>query len=175
MQLFAAAAERVLTALVGPGAEAVGRDAERIHAKQTLDAIGRVIYVGSKVMLRLGFLNAPASLRAALRSAKQRARQTSDGFMRGASSPQCGNAVRAPLSGLFSTGTRGGFANRWIEQVPAARRKYRVCGLIIRFAKYVGFDLAEIAQLIEGRGRTAAHGSLASDGAQEDRGPGSRD
>ncbi len=43
---------------------------------QTLDAAGRVIYVGSfsKVMLptlRLGFLIAPASLRAALRAAKQ--------------------------------------------------------------------------------------------------------
>jgi GntR family transcriptional regulator/MocR family aminotransferase len=43
---------------------------------QTLDAAGRVIYVGSfsKVMLptlRLGFLIAPASLRGALRTAKQ--------------------------------------------------------------------------------------------------------
>jgi GntR family transcriptional regulator / MocR family aminotransferase len=43
---------------------------------QTLDTIGRVVYVGSfsKVMsptLRLGFLIAPASLRAAFRAAKQ--------------------------------------------------------------------------------------------------------
>ena len=37
---------------------------------------------------------------------------------------------RAQLASLFSTRTRGGFANRWVEQVPAARGKYRVCGLI---------------------------------------------
>src|SRR5215208_6959878 len=33
VQLFAAAAERLLTALVGAGAEAVGRHGKRVHAK----------------------------------------------------------------------------------------------------------------------------------------------
>ena len=33
MQLFAAAAERLVTALVGAGAEAVGRHAKSVHAK----------------------------------------------------------------------------------------------------------------------------------------------
>jgi hypothetical protein len=50
--------------------------------------------------------------------------------MRVVSLPQCGDAARAQLASLFSTRTRGGFANRWVEQVPAARGKHRVCGLI---------------------------------------------
>src|SRR5581483_2662548 len=50
MQLFAAAAERLVTALVGAGAEAVGRDGKSVHAKL---GHGRLLWCGTVTVIDL--------------------------------------------------------------------------------------------------------------------------